>query len=114
MQDTSQKEEEDYDLDAVLDGPVISNFLSTEQETISPRELTFRKDEMRISEEPSYSVATVAAFILACCIAHFFLVTQGFMGTKGLAKMDAFAARVQEFFNKYSVHVPEGVELIRF
>jgi hypothetical protein len=105
-------EDEDYDLDAALDGPVVSNFMSQEHESITPRELTFRKDELRVSEEPSYPLATVAAFIMACCIAHFLLVTQGFLGAKGLAKLDDFAARVQDFFNKHSIHVPEGVNLI--
>lgn len=113
MPDKLQPNEDDeYDLDAVLDEPPVSNFMSKDHETISPRELTFRKNELRVSEEPAFPLATVAAFIMACCLAHFILVTQGFLGTKGLEKLDGFAARVQDFFNKYSIHVPEGVDLI--
>ncbi|KAG8838603.1 hypothetical protein FRB91_011563 [Serendipita sp. 411] len=107
MTSKSQKkeinEEEDYDLDAFLDEPPVSNFLSGDHESISPRELTFRKTEPK---ESFYSFANVAAFILACCIAHFVLVTQGFMGKAGMAKADSIVAKIQEFFQKYTIELP--------
>ncbi|KIM25384.1 hypothetical protein M408DRAFT_331157 [Serendipita vermifera MAFF 305830] len=105
-------EVDEYDLDAALDGPVVSNFLEKDRETISPRELTFRKDEMHISEEPAYPLATVAAFIMACCIAHWVLVTQGFLGKHGWEKLDNVVDSIQEFFTKHSITIPEGVELL--
>jgi hypothetical protein len=114
MLDKLQPQEEDYDLDAALDGPVISNFLEKNRENISPRELTFRKDEpsLLVSEEPSYPLETVVAFILACCLAHFayIIVTKQFLGTNGWGKLDGFVARINEFFTKHSIHVPEGVQ----
>lgn len=106
------QEGEDYDIDAVLDEPAVSNFLSGDHETVSPRELTFRKDELGATDEPGYSFTTVAAFILACCIAHFVLTTQGFLGARGMERLDTFATKVEEFFTKHSIHVPEGVDLL--
>jgi len=110
------QEEEDYDLDAALDGPVVSNFLEKDRENISPRELTFRKDEPSrfISEEPSYPLASVMAFIMACCLAHlaYILLTKRLLGTvDGWSKLDEFAARVKEFFAKHSITIPEGIQL---
>jgi hypothetical protein len=113
MPDKLQAQEDEYDLDAALDGPVVSNFLEKDRENISPRELTFRKDEPSplVSEEPAYPIATIVAFIMACCLAHFgyILVTKQFLGTNGWGKLDTFVARVNEFFVKYSINVPEGV-----
>ena len=115
MSDKLQAQEEEYDLDAALDGPVVSNFLEKGRENISPRELTFRNDKpsLLISEEPSYPLATVIAFIVACCLAHFvyILVTKGWLRNDGWGKLDGFVARVNEFFVKYSIHIPEGVQV---
>ena len=112
MPDKLQAQEEDYDLDAALDGPVVSNFLEKDRENISPRELTFRKDEMGLPEEPSYPLANVIAFIMACCLAHWILVTQGYMGKSGWTKLDGFVNSTQEFFARHSITIPEGVELL--
>lgn len=103
--------DDDYDLDAVLDEPPVSNFLAKEQEAISPRELTFRKDELRGPDETSFSFVNVAAFIMACCIAHFFLVTGGYIGKGGMTKLDRFVEKAEEFFTKHSIQIPHGVEL---
>ena len=105
-------QDDEYDLDAALDGPTVSNFLEKDRETISPRELTFRKDEMGLPEEPSYPLATVVAFIMACCIAHWILVTQGFLGKSGWTKLDNIAESIQDFFTRHSITVPEGVDLL--
>ena len=59
-----EHDESDYD----LDGPgVVSNFITQEHDTTVPRN----------REEASYPLATVAAFIMACCIAHFLLKGMG-------------------------------------
>lgn len=91
----------DEEFDDYLDGPITSNFLSEDQTKLKPREIDVPKQDV------GYPLASVAAFILACCIAHFLLVTQGFMGKAGIAKADSVADWLREFFAKYSIHYPE-------
>jgi hypothetical protein len=99
---------DDYDLDAALDEAPVSNFLPQEQEIISKRE----ELELQSPDETGISFTTVVAFIMSCCIAHFILVTGGFTGKTGMAKLDGFAEKLQDFFTKYSIQIPEGVELM--
>ncbi len=94
-----QLEDSDDELD--LDGPVTSNFLAGDQTQLSTRELTLNE---KPQTESLFSLAGVAAFILACSLAHFLLVTQGFMGKAGIQKADAIAEWIQKFFAKYSIH----------
>lgn len=101
--------DDNYDLDAALDETPVSNFLPQEYETISSREL---RNEIHSPDDSGFSFTNVAAFILSCCIAHFLLVTQGFLGKDGWSKLDNVAEKVQEFFTKGAIQLPEWVGII--
>ena len=99
--DPNDEEEEEYDLNA----PPVSNFMSGDYETISPRELTFRDappgPEMRLS------MTTFIAFVMAVSLAHFILVTQGFLGKKGTEKQEAVWNWLEGILTKWSITLPK-------
>ncbi len=94
-------EEEEYHLDA----PPVSNFMSRDYETISPREHTFRDAPPRPAM--SFPMTTFIAFIMAVSLAHFILVTQGFLGTKGTEKQEAVWNWVEGILTKWGITLPK-------
>ena len=97
---TDEGDDEEYDLDA----PVVSNFMSRDYESISPRELTFR--EAPPGPEMGFSMTTFIAFLMAASLAHFILVTQGFLGKKGTEKQEAVWNWVEGILTKWSITLP--------
>ena len=93
--------EEEYDLSA----PSVSNFLSAEYEAISPRELTFRNAPP--GPETSFPMTTFIAFVMAASLAHFLLVTQGFLGTRGLERQEAVWKWLEGVLAKWSIALPK-------
>ncbi|KAI0772157.1 heme oxygenase-like protein [Irpex lacteus] len=47
------------------------------------------EEDLPVKEKGMYPISSVIAFILALCLSHFFLVTGGFTGEKGWAKLEA-------------------------
>jgi len=94
-------DDEEYDLDA----PAVSNFMSREYETISPRELTFRAAPPR--PQIGFSMTTFVALVMAACLAHFILVTQGFLGKKGVERQEALWKWLEDFLTKWSIPLPK-------
>ena len=94
-------EEEEYDLNA----PPVSNFMSGDYESISPRELTFR--DAPPGPEISFPMTTFIAFVMAVSLAHFVLVTQGFLGKKGMEKQEAVWKWVEGILTKWSITLPK-------
>lgn len=95
-----EEEEEEYDLDV----PPVSNFMSGDYENISPRELTFR--DAPPGPEMSFPMTTFIAFVMAASLAHFLLVTQGFLGKKGMEKQEAVWKWVEGILTKWSIVLP--------
>ena len=93
--------DDEYDLDA----PAVSNFLSREYETISPRELTFR--DTAPGQEVGFPLTTVVAFVLAASVAHWLLVTQGFLGKQGTARQEAVWKWFEGVLTKWSIALPK-------
>jgi hypothetical protein len=99
--DEEEEEEEEYDLNT----PPVSNFMSGDYEHISPRELTFR--EAPPGPEMSFPMTTFIAFVMAVGLAHFILVTQGFLGKKGAEKEEAVWKWVEGILTKWSITLPK-------
>ena len=45
-------------------------------------------DDLPVKEKGTFPLGSVIAFILALCLSHFVLVTNGFTGAKGYAKLE--------------------------
>jgi len=96
-------EEEEYDVNA----PPVSNFMGGDYESISPREFTFR--EAPPGPDVGFPLTTFVAFLMAASLAHFFLVTQGFLGKKGTEKQEAVWKWVEHILTKWSIALPKDL-----
>jgi len=94
-------DDDEYDLNA----PPVSNFMSGDYEHISPRELTFR--DTPTSPGMSFPMTTFIALVMAASLAHFILVTQGFLGKKGMEKQEAVWKWVEGILTKWSITLPK-------
>ena len=97
----NDEEEEEYDLNA----PPVSNFMSGEYETISARESTSRGAPP--GPGMSLPMTTFIAFVMAVSLAHFILVTQGFLGKKGTEKQEAVWNWVEGILTKWGITQPK-------